>query len=676
MEQFSRSYTNQSYIEKVLQTYLDTPSSKAQYDIKKIHNNSDQITQFNHLHLTTEHCTQASIEIFDYVTQYKTLLRHRLSINPDAIHIAGLFHHFFQYNNLSKPEKYIQKKSNDIREIHLLLYYYNELINSINTALKEIAFSKDEYETSTALHILEKIEEFFKKHSDLFPKYKYEFVILLFFDLYTILRHFASEKNLHDLDQRQRKILLAISRFTLESLPSITGKYGFGDRESEILDYAFYFTDPTSYMRVNEQVISGSPNPDWVNQVAKKLKKINNQFNIKPSLRKRNKGIYSSFKKADRENVKIQDLWDLVGFRIIIDSQFGDSCEEYLKIIEKEFKLWSNPTRRISNYVKKPKKNGYQSIHAIIEQEESNLIEIQIRTKIMDFIAEYGSASHLEYKGVSASGLDGKRRLESVLKENELDLNDFVKYIGQSLSRGLPIWHYYELIGNDTYDLDELIKDVKFKKIEHAKNILIKFLKTHSITLDNFIKRYQELNNLEESEEPIYTELINADDELLLTEKSYKKNPKSIVRSIKRIKHGKKIIDNLLKEHNLSEEVFNSYFENTYKGIERNDYLENLAEFPEDKSYLEDWIKNQASEESLVSRLLAKNTKILKIKKIEKGKITVRKILSSISVSFDAFERVYKNAKNKSLDEFFFDIENNKYSENVLLSMIKEILNK
>jgi guanosine-3',5'-bis(diphosphate) 3'-pyrophosphohydrolase len=103
---------------------------------------------------------------------------------------------------------------------------------------------------------------------------------------------------------------------------------------------------------------------------------------------------YSILQKLTRNSVKIEELTDIVGFRIIVNEE--DECYTALKLIQEIYKVIPEKYR---DYINKPKTNGYRSLHTVILLGSYGLpVEIQIRTRGMHNIAENGEAAHIGYK--------------------------------------------------------------------------------------------------------------------------------------------------------------------------------------------------------------------------------------------------------------------------------------
>ena len=117
-------------------------------------------------------------------------------------------------------------------------------------------------------------------------------------------------------------------------------------------------------------------------------------FGITTDISCRVKDPYSILHKLTRKSVKIEELTDIVGFRIIVNEQ--DECYTALKLIQEIYKVIPEKYR---DYIDKPKTNGYRSLHTVILLGSYGLpVEIQIRTRGMHNIAENGEAAHSRYK--------------------------------------------------------------------------------------------------------------------------------------------------------------------------------------------------------------------------------------------------------------------------------------
>jgi RelA/SpoT family (p)ppGpp synthetase len=122
-----------------------------------------------------------------------------------------------------------------------------------------------------------------------------------------------------------------------------------------------------------------------------KLTNILNELNLDYQLKGRIKNLYSIKQKIEKQAKTLDQLHDLVGFRILLNTQ--EDCYQTLGLINKNFSV-----KTVKDYIANPKPNGYQSIHVIVKSNDLFEFEIQIRTKMMEELAERGPWAHWHYK--------------------------------------------------------------------------------------------------------------------------------------------------------------------------------------------------------------------------------------------------------------------------------------
>jgi len=115
------------------------------------------------------------------------------------------------------------------------------------------------------------------------------------------------------------------------------------------------------------------------------------------SIENRTKNIYGVYKKVALKQKSINDIYDIHGFRVLTSTP-----KDCYKAVDVLHHLWPHFPERYKDYIAKPKENGYQSIHTVVQSLEGKPIEFQVRTREMDVIAASGPANHADYK--SATG--------------------------------------------------------------------------------------------------------------------------------------------------------------------------------------------------------------------------------------------------------------------------------
>ena len=145
-------------------------------------------------------------------------------------------------------------------------------------------------------------------------------------------------------------------------------------------------------------------------------------------MKARTKSVFSIWNKMQKQKVSFDEVFDLFAIRIILDSKPEDEkadCWTVYSIITDEYQ--TNP-ERLRDWITIPKSNGYESLHATVMGPLKKWVEIQIRTRRMDEVAEKGVAAHWKYKGgKSARELDQwLAGIREVLENPEVNVVDFI----------------------------------------------------------------------------------------------------------------------------------------------------------------------------------------------------------------------------------------------------------
>ncbi len=209
----------------------------------------------------------------------------------------------------------------------------------------------------------------------------------------------------HHLAVKQRRI----AEETLNIYAPLANRLGIGWIKTELEDLSFKFMDPERYHWLEEKIKKEREawNKYTGNARAIIEEKLREQ-NINAEVTGRFKHLYSLNKKMIEQNLDFEDVHDIIALRVIVDTV--KECYTSLGIIHS---IWKPVPGKFKDYIALPKLNLYQSLHTVVVGPYGVRMEIQIRTKEMHRVAEYGIASHWQYKeGVSADeegGRDYKR---------------------------------------------------------------------------------------------------------------------------------------------------------------------------------------------------------------------------------------------------------------------------
>lgn len=185
-----------------------------------------------------------------------------------------------------------------------------------------------------------------------------------------------------------------IARETLDIYAPIANRLGIGQLKWELEDLAFRYLEPQIYRKIAQSLAdSRNQREDSISQFIALLQKNLSNDNIKAEIAGRPKHIYSIWNKMRRKQLDIDELYDLLAVRVIVDQV--SSCYAVLGIVHGH---WQYIPKEFDDYIANPKENGYQSLHTVIIEPQGNRIEVQIRTRGMHDFAELGVAAHWRYK--------------------------------------------------------------------------------------------------------------------------------------------------------------------------------------------------------------------------------------------------------------------------------------
>lgn len=199
--------------------------------------------------------------------------------------------------------------------------------------------------------------------------------------------------------EKQKRIALE----TIEIYAPLAYRLGMGRLVGQLQDASFPFAYPNESQMVQDLLKQKKKlNEKYLEKVWRTLKTDMAEHNINDiSTNQRVKGRYSLWRKLQRKNMDIEQVYDIVALRVIVPNI--DDCYRVLGIIHSK---WRPLPGRIKDYIALPKVNGYQSIHTTIFTGDGGIAEIQIRTQEMHDFAEYGFAAHHVYKSRGSTVAD------------------------------------------------------------------------------------------------------------------------------------------------------------------------------------------------------------------------------------------------------------------------------
>lgn len=197
---------------------------------------------------------------------------------------------------------------------------------------------------------------------------------------------------------RERKILESLMLY----IP-LAHQLGLYNMKSEMEDIYFRFAEPEQYRAITNKLKSTEGDRERLTtQFIEPLKHKLSDAGIKYKLKVRTKTAYSIWKKMQKQKVPFEGVYDVFAIRFIIDCEPDRKTEHDLcwKVFSYVTEEYESDTKRLRDWLSNPKPNGYESLHITVKNRDGAYLEVQIRTKRMDEMAESGLASHWSYKGI------------------------------------------------------------------------------------------------------------------------------------------------------------------------------------------------------------------------------------------------------------------------------------
>lgn len=183
----------------------------------------------------------------------------------------------------------------------------------------------------------------------------------------------------------------------------IAHQLGLYNIKSEMENIYLKHADPETYRGITNKLKVGEPEREkLMREFIKPLEERLAADGIKYKLKVRTKTAYSIWKKMQAQKVPFEGVFDVFAIRFIIDCEEDPAVEKALcwKVFSLVTEEYESDTKRLRDWLSNPKPNGYESLHITVKNREGAYLEVQIRTKRMDEIAESGLASHWSYKGI------------------------------------------------------------------------------------------------------------------------------------------------------------------------------------------------------------------------------------------------------------------------------------
>ncbi len=223
---------------------------------------------------------------------------------------------------------------------------------------------------------------------------------------------------------------LKIASETLFIYAPLAHRLGLFRIKTELEDISLKYTEPEMFEELSRKMDELVQRDfEYLNKftrtISGELKKAGLKFEVK----KRTKSIFSIRRKMRNQQVSFDEVYDKYAVRIILDTKLANEKSDCWKAYSVVTENYSPNPNRLRDWISSPKSNGYESLHSTVMGPDGHWVEVQIRTKRMDDIAENGFAAHWKYKEDSSGSnqLDSwLRRIREFLDNPDNDSEDFI----------------------------------------------------------------------------------------------------------------------------------------------------------------------------------------------------------------------------------------------------------
>ena len=235
--------------------------------------------------------------------------------------------------------------------------------------------------------------------------------------------------NMRTMDSMPRKKQLKIASETLYLYAPLAHRLGFYAIKSELEDLGMKYQEAEAYKDIAKRLAETKrERTRYMNEFMKPLRERLEKDDFKFEMYGRPKSIYSIYNKIKNKGVTFDEVYDLFAIRIILETPVDHEKADCWRVYSMVTELYHPNPDRLRDWISTPKANGYESLHTTVMGPKGKWVEVQIRTRRMDEIAEKGFAAHWKYKeGSNDKALDTwLREIRELLRNPEFNALEFL----------------------------------------------------------------------------------------------------------------------------------------------------------------------------------------------------------------------------------------------------------
>ena len=238
------------------------------------------------------------------------------------------------------------------------------------------------------------------------------------------------------LDRLPEKERLPVASETHFLFAPLAHRLGYYNIKSEMEDLAMKLMEPEEYSAIEARLKHTTTSRNrLIREFSKPVMEKLDSMGIRYELKSRTKSIHSIWQKMKRQGVPFEEVFDIFAIRIIIDTDPEHEKSSCWQVYSMVTDIYQPDPSRMRDWISVPRTNGYESLHITVVTPAGRWVEVQIRTRRMDEIAEKGLAAHFRYKGIKGEGgLDAwMTQMREVLGTVEKEGSDFLGNIRPGL---------------------------------------------------------------------------------------------------------------------------------------------------------------------------------------------------------------------------------------------------
>ncbi|MGC9342900.1 MAG: RelA/SpoT family protein, partial [Bacteroidales bacterium] len=228
-------------------------------------------------------------------------------------------------------------------------------------------------------------------------------------------------RNLEEIPQESRIRYIGETKYIYSPLAHRLGLYNV---MSELEDISLKYLEPEEYNNIHKKLqVTRVKRNRFIRDFIEPLNSILTKNKLKAEIKGRPKSIFSIWRKMKKQNVEFEEVYDKFAIRIILDSKPSNEKADCWRAYSLVTDIYKPNPDRLRDWISVPKSNGYESLHTTVVVPGGEWVEVQIRTRRMNEIAEKGLAAHWKYKGIKGqAGVDDWLiRVRELLENSDTD---------------------------------------------------------------------------------------------------------------------------------------------------------------------------------------------------------------------------------------------------------------